>query len=215
MIGLGELEERFRLAVEAESDLRLEPLRPPASETAIAAAEAELGFRLPDDIRELWSVANGGLIFGREFLWVEQFGEFTQMARESWEEALDEFIDDDSPSGGRPGDVPQGAYVLIGGGYDTVIWAREVDGPQAGRVLRFDTSFMSEPAWRAYAPSLEALLRFYVDLAEEGHFRLEYDEHGDRALPIMGSDRRTQALEIERRHGVTHVIHETIGLEAP
>jgi hypothetical protein len=215
MIGFAELAERFRRGVEGASDAELPPLRPPASTTAIAAAEVELGFRLPDDIRELWSVADGGLVFGREFLWVEQFGEFTRTAMDSWEEALDEFISEDSPFGLRPGDVPQGGFVLIGGGYDAVIWAQEVDGPQTGRIVRFDMSYMSEPAWRTYAPSLEAILRFYVDLAEEGHFELQYNEVSKRARPFLRKDRRAEALEIEARHGVTHVVAETIGLQDP
>ena len=203
MADFDELVDRWRAAVEAESEHQLPPLNPPATDEDFVEVETALGRRMPEEIRELWSVTNGGLsLFDSEFLPLSRFVEATAMTKESWEAALGEFISDDSPYGLRPGDVPQGEYVVFANGMFVV----ELDGPAEGRVLWIDLTFGSEPAWRAIAPTIESLARFWVEVAEAGLIVLNRPPGHDFGYTYIHPERTDDAQAIARRHDVTGLV---------
>ncbi len=197
MADFAELVERFRVALETGSELRLPPLNPPATDDEFSAAERALGHALPEDIRELWSVTNGGVsVLNEEFFPVYQFAENTAVTRESWSEALTEFVQPD-----EIGDIPRGDYVVVADGE----FAVELDGPGAGRVVWIDLTFMTIPVWRSVAPSLEALARFWVEVAEAGHLSLDRLQGLEYGYPRPRRESTAEIQVIGRRHEVSMV----------
>jgi hypothetical protein len=198
MADFAELVERFRAALETGSEHRLPPLNPRTTDDEFVAAERALGHALPEDIRELWSVTNGGVsVLNEEFLPVNQFAEETTITKESWSEALAEFVQPD-----EVGDIPQGDYVVVANG----MLAVELDGPAAGRVVWIDLTFMTIPVWRSVAPSLEALARFWVEVAEAGYLSFDRLQGHEYGYPRPRRESTAEIRAIARRHEVSDLV---------
>ena len=198
MADFAELVERFRVALETGSELRLPPLNPPATDDEFSAAERELGHALCAEIRELWSVTNGGVsVLNEEFLPLTKFAEYTTMTEEAWQQAL---LDPFEPD--EVGDIPQGDYVVVADG----MLAVELDGPAAGRVVWIDLTFMTIPVWRSVAPSLEALARFWVEVAEAGHLDFNHPPGREYGYPTPRQEDTAEMRAIARRHEVSSLV---------
>lgn len=155
-------------------------LNPPATEAAIAAVEAEIGFRLPDDLRALYLRADGqeriddiadpapGTIV------TPLFGgyEFVPLSRamdnyRTWEEVIDEWNAGDDPNDFitlRAGDPPVAreywrrgwfAFAIDGGGNAYAVDLSPVPGGTYGQIILIGSD---EDERRVLAPSLTAFL---------------------------------------------------------
>lgn len=155
-------------------------LNPPATEAAIEAAEAEIGFRLPDELRALYRRADGqrdidditdpapGTIV------TPLFGgcEFVPLSKalsdyHRWEETIDDWGDDSDPNEFitlRPGDPPVAreywrrgwfAFAIDGGGNALAVDLSPVPGGIHGQVI---VTGPDEDERKVLAPSLAAFL---------------------------------------------------------
>ena len=201
MIGFAQLLGRYRTAVEEGSEHRLPPLNPPATEQDLVDAEQALGHTLPEEVRELWSVSNGGeSLFNEDFYPVSRFVEHTEETKLHWANALAEFI-----RPGKEGAVPPGEYVTVAH-TDASMVTVDLDGPGPHPVRGIDLTFMSGPAWQALAPSLEAFARFWVDMAEAGYMKLLHPRHLEYGYTVVRRECIEDAQPIARRYGIVHLV---------
>lgn len=131
-----------------------QPLRPvipgPASPDALRELEGALGYPIPDDLRELWSVSSEGSWTLVDELCSPQFAaEMTEL----WREILDEWpISDDAPIHRFVAFAsPSGAQILY-----------LVDGPKAGAIVFIDPQDAGNPS--ILALSLEGYLENEIAL---------------------------------------------------
>ena len=161
-------------------------LRPPASEAALAAAEADMGRALPGELRRLLQVHDGG---------DEVIGHFDLMSAASIADAHQSTYQL-SQKYGSPDDVPQDARGLLdpegragwipfvstaGGSYLCADVAPGPDGT-VGQVFYLAREGNAEPPW---APSLTAWLARIVACAEAGE--VSYDAARQQFLPFYGA----------------------------
>jgi cell wall assembly regulator SMI1 len=201
VIGFAELVRRYRTAVEEGSEHRLPPLNPPASEADLVAAEEALGQTLPEEVRELWSVSNGGeSLLHEDFYPVSQFVEHTEETKLHWANALAEFIEP-----GKDGAVPPGEFVAVAH-IDAGMVTVDLGGPGPHPVRGIDLTFMSGPAWEPLAPSLEAFARFWVDMAEAGYMKLLGPPHLAFGYTVVRRECIEDAQPIARRYDIVHLV---------
>ncbi|MEP9357762.1 SMI1/KNR4 family protein [Sphingomonas sp. KR3-1] len=155
-------------------------LNPPATEAAIAAAEAEIGFRLPDDLRALYLWADGQVDIGDIAdpapgkIVTPLFGgyEFVPLAKavgdyQVWEDVIDDWGDETDPNEFitlRPGDPPVAreywrrgwfGFAIDGGGNAYAVDLSPVEGGTPGQIILTGSD---EDERRVMAPSLTAFL---------------------------------------------------------
>lgn len=155
-------------------------LNPPATKAAIMAVEAEIGFRLPDDLRELYLRADGQKRFDHPVdpmpgtIVTPLFGgyQFAALSRalndyRTWVDVIDEWGDESDSSGWitlRPGDPPVAReyfrrgwfpFAIDGGGNAYAVDLSPVEGGTHGQVILIGGD---EDERRVLAPSVTAFL---------------------------------------------------------
>jgi hypothetical protein len=173
----------------------------PATEAELDWAETQLGYRIPDDLRALYRVANGGTIFMREFVAASGFVPATQAVRDNWRDAVEVFayLED----GGEVGEGPAGDFVAFSLANGLPL-CYDLDDPSGGRILLYQMGYKGPQAWRQAAPSLTAYLECQVDLAEAGFVTTNFlaDLGMTCAQYAAGRDESVQEA-ILHRHGLT------------
>ncbi|WP_342250397.1 SMI1/KNR4 family protein [Sphingomonas sp. OTU376] len=155
-------------------------LNPPATRAAIMAVEAEIGFRLPDDLRELYLRADGQKRFHAPIdptpgtIVTPLFGgyEFASLSRalddyRTWVDVIDEWGDESDPNEWitlRAGDPPVAReyfrrgwfpFAIDGGGNAYAVDLAPVPGGSHGQIIVIGSD---EDERQVLAPGLTAFL---------------------------------------------------------
>jgi cell wall assembly regulator SMI1 len=170
-------------------------LNPPATETAIVAVEAEIGFHLPDDLRELYLRADGqkpsfaikdpapGSIV-TPFFGSYDFAPLSRALAEyrSWEEVIDAWPEGDDPNEFitlRAGDPPVARaywrrgwfpFAIDGGGNAYAVDLSPPPGGTYGQVIVIGSD---EDERRVVAPSVSAFMKRAAERRPKVHPDLE------------------------------------------
>ncbi len=103
----------LRQTMQEASPAPLKPLPPPATEEEMAAAEAGLGFALPEEVRALYSITRGGRIGIFEVTPIDLITENTRASLAS----LKELKEIESETGPDPqhwyGEIPEGDLLVL------------------------------------------------------------------------------------------------------
>jgi hypothetical protein len=165
---LRDLVSALRQAMQDVAPEPLPPLPPPATEEEMAAAEAGLGFPLPDEIRALYSIARGGRIGIFDISPIDQLVAFTQENLVSLERDM-EWRPGRDPNH-WDGEIPQGDLIVISWVPPTVTF-HECTGPLAGRLVQFEFSGVDD-VWGRLARSLADCFRWQLAAFELGAFEV-------------------------------------------
>lgn len=168
-------------------------LRPPATPDKLASADAALGFAVPDDLRELLSVHDGGfLLDSHEWLGVGEGADGPLVSASRW---LGEFAagELEEHQRGRPFPGPRTLYVAAGAQVGILY---DMDD-MAGRLLYFDVQ--SRPAVAPLCSSLLTLLDCYIALAERGFVSV------GSSGPRVTAEATDEVRDVYRRFGVADV----------
>jgi hypothetical protein len=203
-----ELIHEFRSVVEQRSGLRLEPLRPPASEQALDALERTLGRALPEALRDLYRVSTGRFLFScHQVLFGDELIKINDDVRRMvprW------YGYDFEADGATVGAAPTEADEYLAFGWSDIGYVCiDTTESSGGRVNFIDALWYGR--WLPLGHSIEAVLRWSVEVAHRTEafqaVRPGHDDRFDAVISTAPVDLDTAAIitEIVGRYGGTPV----------
>lgn len=135
----------------------------PPSAAEIAAAEADLGFSLPSELLDLYTVGGSGIIG------IARLSSVHTLAVRAKHTMMVHQLEKGCRPGDWQGELPQGNVVLFAE-LDTIhhnVYI-EVDGPLQGRVVAYDPDAGSNYIWSRLADDLDGFLTWSLEAVRFG-----------------------------------------------
>lgn len=193
---LSELVAALRRAMQDVSSVPLPPLPPPATDQEIAAAEDELGYPLPYEIRALYSIARAGRIGIIDLSPIDEVAIATAENLESLEQDLQ--WKPERSAKHWDGEIRQGDLLVISHDPPDVIFY-ECSGPLTGRLVHFLFSGIDD-VWGRLARSLVDCFRWQLAAFELGAFEIWPTRSNDIAVTEPGDLDRNKLVADLRPH---------------